>query len=148
MPRAYDSDSDSVASVVSKKEESSIFETSVRDAREPSPKAETRQGAPQPIRGSGTPTPTPIDRTTRAESGKKPDYLRAAGFDSPEDFTIWWDGIVAGHPNRSKNAVARSRIMEQILAGTFQLYEIVEGELWKYEPVPLKKTDQERGLAG
>ena len=108
---------------------------------------------------------------------KEPDEdMRIAGFGSPEQFGDWWEALVAGHPNRNKAAVARSYILERILARTFSveafsagyeqlranspqwlddrgrycpnLYQIIADDLWKYAPAAPKKSDRERGLAG
>jgi uncharacterized protein YdaU (DUF1376 family) len=100
-----------------------------------------------------------------------------SGYESPEHFEEWWQALVASHPNRNKASVARSRIVEAILARNWSraafdggyarlraalgvdweaergrycpnLYQIIADEQWKYAPPQKAKTDKERGLAG
>lgn len=97
--------------------------------------------------------------------------LQDAGFESAEDFSAWWDALVERHPNRNKQAVARSRCMEAILARNFSrdafndgygalaeasrerwqeergrfcpnLYQIFEDGLWKYTPPKAEKPKE------
>lgn len=162
MTRAYDSDSDSSSEELKKNLEVS----------------ETPQNTPETTGGNQSPHLPPVNGTARAPAPGNGNPLAAAGFDFPEDFERWWNALVAGHPNRNKNAVARTRIMESVLLGNFDrgkfqagyerlkagspqwtedggrfapnLYEIIANDLWKFAPPngTVKKTDKERGLAG
>ena len=135
---------------------------SVRGAREPSAKAETLQNAPETTGGTQSPHLPPVNSTARAQTPGNGNPLLAAGFNSPEDFDGWWTELVGAHPNRNKNAVARSRVLEAVITGNFNrvkfqegyarlkagspewaedrgrfapnLYEIVANDLWKFAP--------------
>lgn len=37
-----------------------------------------------------------------------------AGWSSSEDFEVWWDDLVKKHPNRNRNAVAKSLAIDQL----------------------------------
>lgn len=85
-----------------------------------------------------------------------------AGFAGPEDFDVWWLQVVENHPNKTKNAYAKSELFElivnrQFIRGEFEdgysqlseskgdewtkeagkyctnLYEIIHNRLWKFK---------------
>jgi hypothetical protein len=49
------------------------------------------------------------------------------GFDSGEDFETWWGSIVADHPNTNRNAVAKTKALELIVAGKLNRVEFEGG---------------------
>lgn len=97
------------------------------------------------------------------------------GWSDPEDFTDWWDELIRKHPNRSKNAVAKSRAIEMILDGTLErsefeagysavakanrdrwaekrgqyapnLFQFLDDRAWKFAPEPIAAHDPFHGL--
>lgn len=121
-------------------------------------------------------------RATRAGSGsgsesgvpRKGDVgetWRAAGWSGPEEFEFWWLQVVTNHPNKYRNAVAKTLAIELVAGGTFtrekfesgyaklfeskrkdwteqggkyspNLYEIIENRLYEFAPEPAKSADQ------
>jgi len=39
------------------------------------------------------------------------------GWESPEDFETWWAQVVRGHPNKNRNACAKTKALELTMAG-------------------------------
>jgi hypothetical protein len=46
---------------------------------------------------------------------------------SAQDFEKWWARLVWGHPNRNQNAVAKTKALQLIMAGTLKRAEFEEG---------------------
>jgi len=51
------------------------------------------------------------------------------GWEDSEDFELWWRRVVDGHPNKSRNGMAKLKALELALAGVLTRAEFDEGYL-------------------
>ncbi len=92
------------------------------------------------------------------------------GFDGPDDFEGWWDHLVRDHPNKNRNAVAKTKALEMLIAGQLNrvafdegylsartaagerwtaehgryapnLFRFLEDQLWKHAPVKAAQAE-------
>jgi Helix-turn-helix domain len=62
----------------------------------------------------------PLTKELRGDENDTAQRLwNGTGWDSPEDFEAWWAELVAKHPNRSRNGLAKNKAVELIVAGEF-----------------------------
>lgn len=144
-----------------------IREKSVSKFPDPPQSAALSREKPPLAARASTPT-THTTSTTATQATTRGRELAAAGYDSPEAFEAWWQELVGSHPNRNKSSVARSRVLEAVLAGNWSrdafdvgyarlrgavgddwerergkycpnLYQIIADEQWKHSPIPLRK---------
>ncbi len=51
------------------------------------------------------------------------------GWQDLEDFELWWQRVVDGHPNKNKNGIAKTKALELLFAGVLKRTEFDEGYL-------------------
>jgi len=80
-------------------------------------------------RGAGNDTP---GSETERKSEREGNALFSSGWDGtgwdePEDFEAWWTELVRKHPNKNRNAVAKTKAVELIERGDLKRAEFEEG---------------------
>lgn len=61
------------------------------------------------------------------EGAGRGDPWPGSGWDGPEAFEIWWVKLVAYHPNRNYNSLARDKALELLLMGKLKRQEFESG---------------------
>ncbi len=86
----------------------------------------TLSGFPDGSRGSASaltakPAPRPLPVLSHFP------HWPSGGWGSPEEFEAWWSELVALHPNKSRNGVAKTKALELIATGQLRRADFDEG---------------------
>ncbi len=92
-----------------------------------SPPEETREPVHRPI--------TPLPRLRFEE-------FPCGGWNTSEDFETWWARIVAGHPNKHQNAVAKKKALALVLSG--QLNRVDSNAATRHWPPQMRQIGPRR----